>query len=385
MGASSKTASRPNASVPDHALQLMARAREIARDRLGGVSPRPAVGAVVARESTVLGAAGTEAGNGRHAERAALDLAGDDARGADLYVTLEPCAHHGSTPPCADAIVEAGISRVYIGTRDPNPASGDGVASLEQSGVEVHEDVSSNEGSAINQGFFKWIATGRPYVTAKWAMSLDGKIATRSGDSKYISGSESRQITHRLRKETDAICVGIDTVIVDDPLLTCRLPVDDEFQPLRVVLDSAARMPPAATMLAEPSGAGVLVVASATAPDGSVEALRDSGAEVMLVPDSGPRDIGAVLDALGRRGILNLLVEGGGAVLGSFFDLRLVDRVEAFIAPIVLGGLEAPGPVGGVGSEMLADAFLLTDSATSISGDDIRFSGVLREYGPLAG
>ena len=369
--------------VPD---RFMARALELARARLGSVSPRPAVGAVLVKGNRIVAAAGTEPGSGRHAERAAIEMAGGDARGCDLYVTLEPCTHYGNTPPCSRLIIDAGVSRVFAAIADPNPESGDGFGELNKAGIDLHVGISAAEAVPIYQGFFKWIETRRPYVTAKWAMSLDGKIATRSGDSRYISGEQSRKAVHAMRKETDAILVGVGTALADDPLLTCRLSsVGDEFQPLRVVLDSSARTPANARMLAASTPGKTLIAVSERAPVDRVERLRQAGAEVLALPGANGISLSDLLDELGRRGILNLLVEGGGAVLGSFFDVGLVDRVEAFVAPTVLGGAAAPGPVAGEGLASLAEAGEFQRLDISRSGADSHISVVFHTYGPDAG
>ena len=363
----------------------MARALELARARLGSVSPRPAVGAVLVKGNRIVAAAGTEPGSGRHAERAAIEMAGGDARGCDLYVTLEPCTHYGNTPPCSRLIIDAGVSRVFAAIADPNPESGDGFGELNKAGIDLHVGISAAEAVPIYQGFFKWIETRRPYVTAKWAMSLDGKIATRSGDSRYISGEQSRKAVHAMRKETDAILVGVSTALADDPLLTCRLSsVGDEFQPLRVVLDSSARTPANARMLAASTPGKTLIAVSERAPVDRVERLRQAGAEVLALPGANGISLSDLLDELGRRGILDLLVEGGGAVLGSFFDVGLVDRVEAFVAPTVLGGAAAPGPVAGEGLASLAEAGEFQRLDISRSGADSHISVVFHTYGPDA-
>ncbi len=357
---------------------------ELARERLGSVSPRPTVGAVLARGSRVVAAASTEPGSGLHAERAAIEIAGDEARGADLYVTLEPCAHYGKTPPCSKAIIDARVSRVFAAVADPNPESGDGFRELAEAGIDVQVGLLAEDATSIYQGFFKWIETGRPYVTAKWAMSLDGKIATSSGESKYISGEQSRHTVHRMRKEADAILVGIGTVLADDPLLTCRLPVGAEFQPLRIVLDGSARTPANAAMLARSTPGKTLIIVADRAPPDRIDGLRQAGAEVLALPNSIRISIADLLDELGKRGIVNLLAEGGGTVLGSLFESGLVDQVDVFVAPIILGGSTAPGPVAGNGLASLEDTGKFDRFSVSQSGDDSHISAVLRTYGPSA-
>ncbi len=346
----------------------MQRAVELARKAVGNTSPNPPVGAVLVRDGRVVGEGRTQPPGGLHAEAEALRMAGDAARGADLYVTLEPCAHHGRTPPCADALVEAGVASVHVAAMDPAPhTAGRGVEHLREAGIPVTVDGGSSEAQQLVEAFAKHINTGLPFVVAKFAMSLDGKIAARSGDSRWISNETSRREAHRLRAEADAVMVGIGTALADDPLLTVRdVPLPARGQPLRVVVDSAGRLPASAAMLTE-EGTTLLAVASAEAAR-AVEAL---GAETIAAPGvDGRTDLPQLLAELGARDVMSLLVEGGAALHGALFESRLVDKVVAFVAPVVIGGDGVPGPIGGAGAERMADALRLRDvTYTELDGD----------------
>ena len=346
----------------------MQRAVELAREAVGNTSPNPPVGAVLVRDGRVVGEGRTQPPGGLHAEAEALRMAGDAARGADLYVTLEPCAHHGRTPPCADALVEAGVASVHVAAMDPAPhTAGRGVEHLREAGIPVTVDGGSSEAQQLVEAFAKHINTGLPFVVAKFAMSLDGKIAARSGDSRWISNETSRREAHRLRAEADAVMVGIGTALADDPLLTVRdVPLPARGQPLRVVVDSAGRLPASAAMLTE-EGTTLLAVASAEAARAG-EAL---GAETIAAPGvDGRTDLPQLLAELGARDVMSLLVEGGAALHGALFESGLVDKVVAFIAPVVIGGDGVPGPIGGAGAERMADALRLRDvTYTELDGD----------------
>ena len=338
-------------------MTYMERALSLARRAVGSASPNPAVGAVIVKDGAVLGEGWTQPPGQAHAEVVAIRQAGAGAAGAALYTTLEPCGHFGRTPPCATAIIEAGIAEVHAAVTDPNPlVNGDGLAALSKAGIETHVGECDEEAREVTEGYRKFITTGVPFVTAKFAMSIDGKIATRTGDSRWITGAEARDYAHRLRATSDAVMVGINTALADDPQLTAR----DEGgrplkrQPLRVVVDSSGRLPHDTRMLTEP---GRTLVALAHAEGRAIEGLRRAGAECESIPSKdGSVDVAALLEVLGRREVTSVLVEGGGALLGSLFDRGLVDKVVAFVAPAVLGGKGATSPVEGVGVEKMADA-----------------------------
>jgi diaminohydroxyphosphoribosylaminopyrimidine deaminase / 5-amino-6-(5-phosphoribosylamino)uracil reductase len=312
----------------------------------------------------------------------ALRQAGERARGATLYVTLEPCAHFGRTGPCAPELVHAGIARVVIAIPDPFPGvSGRGIELLEQSSVTVTLGVGAAAAIELNAGFLKRIQHGLPEVTAKYAMTLDGRIATRTGHSRWITGAEARQEAHRLRDRHDAILVGIGTVLADNSLLTTRLPIEaagdgGPHHPLRVVLDSLARTPFDSSMLKPEMPGATLIAATERAPAEAIAGLRDAGAEVALLPTCDGRvDLHALLRLLAERGINSTLVEGGASVLGALFDADLIDSLVAFIAPAIVGGAAAPSPVGGTGREFMHLAARLSDVETRVVGADFMVSG----------
>ncbi len=346
----------------------MRRAIDLARQSVGSTSPNPPVGAVLVRDGRVVGEGRTQPPGGPHAEAEALRTAGDAARGADLYVTLEPCAHHGRTPPCAEALVEAGVASVRVAVMDPAPhTAGRGVERLRDAGIPVTVDDGPTEARQLVEAFAKHVATGLPFVVAKFAMSLDGRIASRSGDSRWISNETSRREAHRLRAEADAVMVGIGTALADDPLLTVRdAPLPARGQPLRVVVDSSGRLPADAAMLAA-EGTTLVAVASPEA----ARAVESLGAEAIVAPGSDGRvDLPRLLAGLGARDVMSLLVEGGAALHGALFAGGLVDKVVAFVAPVVIGGDGVPGPVGGPGAERMADALRLRDvTYAELDGD----------------
>lgn len=357
----------------------MAFALSLARQALGWVSPNPAVGAVVVREGQVVGEGFTQPPGGPHAEIVALKQAGGRAGGATLYVTLEPCCHtEKRTPPCTGAIIAAGIKEVHMASLDPNPqVSGRGRAALEAAGILTFVGEGEEEAQEINRGYLKFITTGLPFVAAKFAMSLDGKIATRSGDARWLSGPPARSFAHRLRREADAIIVGINTVLTDDPRLTAR----DEGEgvvkaPLRVVVDSRGRLPPQAALLSQP-GQTVLAVAQPLPPH-RASLLRERGAETWELPGPGGRvDLNALIRALGQRQVLSVLVEGGGILLASLIEQDLVDKIYAILCPIIIGGEQAPTPVAGRGVERVSQALPLKKVKVERLGEDTLISGYL--------
>ena len=354
----------------------MDRALSMAKRALGYVSPNPAVGAVVVNGGRMVGEGSTQPPGGDHAEVVALRQAGPLATGSTLYVTLEPCAHHGRTLPCTDAIIQSGVAEVRAAMLDPNPrVNGRGIAALEEAEIPVIVGEGRDQAGEIIEAFAKHITTGRPFVVAKFAMSLDGKIAAHTGDSRWVTGPEARARVHELRFTYDAIMVGIGTVLADDPQLTARDADGDPMarQPLRVVVDSAGQTPPASRMLEEP---GETVVATASDTEGVGGALAKAGASVVSLPaDGGQVDLDALLKYLGEREVTGVLVEGGGVLLGSLFDRYLVDKVHAFIAPKIVGGASAPGPVGGEGVARMAEALTLKQARWERLGDDLLVTG----------
>lgn len=330
----------------------MKKAIGLAREVLGTTSPNPAVGAVLVKDGVEIGLGATLPPGGKHAEIVALQQAGEASRGATLYTTLEPCCNYGRTPPCTRSIISAGIKRVHVAAIDPNHrVSGRGCAELQAAGIEVLTGEGAEDARELYEAFAKHVTTGLPFVNAKYAMSLDGKIATRTGHSKWITGTESRRMVQNMRRESDAILVGVNTVLADNPQLTARdssgIPLAQ--QPLRVVVDSHCRTPANAQLFSQPGA--TLIACNQGAPPQQAKALRQAGAEVLCLPPGpdGRVNLGALLKELGARNVVSLLVEGGGAVLGSLFDASLVDKVYAFIAPVIIGGSGAASPVEGFG------------------------------------
>jgi len=359
-------------------MDYMARALELAARARGRTSPNPMVGAVLVRHGQIVGEGFHPKAGEPHAEIFALCQAGDRARGATLYVNLEPCCHYGRTPPCTEALIRAGVAEVHMAMEDPNPlVRGKGRAALEAAGIRVVVGEHEAEARQLNEAFIKYITTGRPFVTAKFAMSLDGKIATSTGESRWITGRAARRRVHELRDTSDALCVGVNTVLADDPRLTTRLDKAEVRHPLRVVLDSRGRAPLSARVF-DPELPGRTVVATTQAmPQGHRSALEARGVEVWVLPSDGQGRVGlpALLDCLGEHEVTSLLVEGGGSVLASFFEGRLVDKVLAFVAPLIIGGRDAPTPVGGDGALHLADALRLERMSVERVGEDVLIVG----------
>ncbi len=362
-------------------MDYMRQALSLARLAVGQVSPNPAVGAVVVKDGAVVGQGYTQLPGSWHAEIMALRQAADKARGGVLYVTLEPCSHYGRTPPCAEAIAAAGISEVHLAMTDPNPlVSGRGNALLAQEGIRVYVGEHEQEAREINEAYLKFISTGLPFVVAKFAVSLDGKIATKSGDSKWISGDEARKYVHYLRYSADAVLTGVNTVLADDPRLTCRCGGTGGVvrkKPLRVVVDVLGRTPPTAHVFNKPGE--VLVAVGESVKAETKQALSETGAELLELPsEEGMIDLTTLLRALGERQITSVLVEGGGTIFGSLFDNRLVDKVISFIAPVIIGGMEAKTAVAGSGVDKVKDALRLDRINVERFGDDVMFSGYVR-------
>ncbi|HEX4129879.1 MAG TPA: bifunctional diaminohydroxyphosphoribosylaminopyrimidine deaminase/5-amino-6-(5-phosphoribosylamino)uracil reductase RibD [Pirellulales bacterium] len=338
----------------------MTRALELARHGLGSVDPNPMVGCVIARGAEVIGEGWHHRFGAAHAEIEALAVAGARAASATVYVTLEPCCHAGKTPPCTRALIAAGVERVVAAMRDPFPAvAGQGLAELAAAGIAVESGLLEAEARRLNAPYLKLIEHGRPWIIAKWAMTLDGRIATRTGSSRWISNEASRRVAHALRGRVDAILVGVGTAAIDDPLLTARPP--GARTAVRIVLDSEARLGPNSKLVATAPEVPLIVVAAADAPAERCQRLRDAGCEVLnFAPRSARGErFAALLDELGRRRMTNLLVEGGSQVLGHLFDSGNVDEVHVVIAPKCVGGSGALAPVAGTGVAEMADALVL--------------------------
>jgi diaminohydroxyphosphoribosylaminopyrimidine deaminase/5-amino-6-(5-phosphoribosylamino)uracil reductase len=339
----------------------MAVALRLAERGLGQVWPNPAVGCVVVKDGQIVGRGWTQPGGRPHAEFEALRRAGSAALGATAYISLEPCAHYGQTPPCTMALLHAGIRRAVIAATDPDPrVDGRGIDQLRQAGVEVMLGVAQEEAERLNAGFLLRVCAGRPLVTLKLATSLDGRIATRTGASRWITGEEARQHGHRLRATHDAIMIGSGTALADDPDLTCRLPGLGERSPVRVVLDGRLRLPSSSRLARTARAVPTWVITRATVDAKRRAALERCGVEVLTVtPGSGEHiDLGLALGALAARGLTRVLVEGGSALAAAFLRARLVDRLVWFQAPLLIGGDGLPA-LGALAADALADCLSL--------------------------
>jgi diaminohydroxyphosphoribosylaminopyrimidine deaminase / 5-amino-6-(5-phosphoribosylamino)uracil reductase len=355
--------------------QWMRRALHLARR--GRTSPNPMVGAVVVKAGKVVAEGYHVAAGLPHAERIALDRAGKGARGATLYVTLEPCTHHGRTPPCTPAVVESGVRRVVVAMEDPNPlVKGRGIARLRDEGIEVRKGVLERPARALNEAFCTFIVHRQPFVLLKAAATFDGRIADRTGESKWISGEASRRLVHRMRDRMDAVLVGIGTVLRDDPRLTARIPGGRD--PFRVVLDSRLRIPEKARLFGE-NPSKVIVLTTDKASRAKADRIRKKGTEVWTLPatEAGV-DLQAALMLLGSREITSLLVEGGRRVHGAFLDAGLANKIALFLAPRILGDPEAVGLFEGRGRRNLRDALPLRDMTVRRVGADLLIEGYLK-------
>ena len=363
----------------------LARAIELAGQGAGRVSPNPVVGAVVARDDgTVLGEGWHDEFGGPHAEVNAIDACGAaDLGAATLYVSLEPCCHHGKTPPCTDAIVAAGIRRVVVASDDPTEkASGRGLGILRDEGVEVvvADDELARRARLGNQAFRKHARTGRPWVVFKSAMTLDGKVATRAGDSKWISGEASRTRAHRWRASLDAVAVGIGTALADDPQLTARVE-GVHRQPRRIVFDSLGRLPTSSQLITAAADIPLTVVVSRAAMRSETEALENAGAEVIVATgENEPARVRSALDQLGALGVTSILLEGGPHLAGAFLDIGEIDEVRLFLAPLLLGGGTARDPLEGEGVERISEALRALTLDCERIGEDLLISARLREW-----
>jgi diaminohydroxyphosphoribosylaminopyrimidine deaminase/5-amino-6-(5-phosphoribosylamino)uracil reductase len=412
----------------------MQRALRLAARGIGRTNPNPAVGAVIVAGDQVVGEGYHQQAGGPHAEVFALEAAGAQAAGAAMYVTLEPCSHHGRTPPCVDAVIAAGIKRVVVAVQDPNPqVNGQGVAKLREAGITVEVGLCEKEARQLNAPFIKHIITGLPLVSLKAAMSLDGKIATRTGESQWITGEKARAYGHTLRAQHDAVMAGIGTVLADNPRLTARREnptpyppprkqrggTEERKAPLRIIVDSNARTPLNAALLTADSRPPVIAVAEGT-PEERIEALQEAGAEVWVIaphplstspqarrgeivgqelascpatdwkgelmgqeasscPTESRVDLNALMKRLGEQQIQSVLVEGGGTLASALLAAGLADRVYFFLAPIIIGGQAAPGPIGGDGIAKLAEVWRLTNLKVRRMGEDVLISGEIQD------
>jgi diaminohydroxyphosphoribosylaminopyrimidine deaminase / 5-amino-6-(5-phosphoribosylamino)uracil reductase len=366
----------------------LARAIELAERGAGEVKPNPLVGAVVAREGEILGEGWHKRYGGPHAEVNAIEACGNvDLNDATLYVSLEPCCHEGNTPPCTDAIMHAGITRVVVASDDPTEkASGRGLGILRDEGVEVvlADGELAARARLLNQSFRKHARVGRPWVLFKSAMTLDGKVATRAGDSQWISGEESRLLAHTWRASVDAVIVGIGTALSDDPQLTARpdgIPAELPRQPRRVVFDSLARLPTSSQLVSAADTVPLTVCVSRAAARSDTDALEAAGAQVLVATgENEPARVRSALDQLGAGGIASVLLEGGPHLAGAFLDAGEIDEIRLFLAPILLGGRTARDPLEGEGVERISEALRALSFDCDRVGDDLLVSARLREW-----
>jgi len=343
----------------------------------GKVNPNPLVGAVIIRGNNIIGSGYHEQFGGPHAEINAIRNANESVEGATMYVTLEPCSHYGKTPPCADALIKAGIAKVVIAMADPNPlVSGKGIERLKENGIEVEVGVLETEALELNRIFIKFIQTKLPYVVMKTAMSLDGKIATATGHSQWISSPESRQYVHGLRNELKGILVGVNTVITDDPELTTRLNDGTGRNPIRIVVDSKGRIPLSARMLKDGATNPVIIATTSDFPEAKLQSLEESGHKVLILAErDGKVDLNQLMIELGKLGIDGILLEGGGTLNESALKSGIVDEIRFIMAPLLLGGRDAITPIEGTGFNTIDEGIRLHHMTTSRIGDDILVTG----------
>ena len=352
----------------------MSRALAEAERGRGGVEPNPMVGAVIVRDGRLVGFGHHQRFGGPHAEVFALREAADDARGATVYVTLEPCCHHGKTPPCAAALINAGVSRVVAAMRDPFPkVAGGGFEALREAGIEVEVGCLNSLAARLNAPYLKRLILGEPYVIAKWPMTLDGRTATSTGHSAWISNARSGRRVHETRGQMDAILVGIGTAIADDPQLTARPP--GLRIPARVVLDRFARLPMESRLVQTAREIPVWLAVGSDAPADRLDRLKEAGVDILTFSSSDLIPIPALLKELAKRGVTNLLVEGGSRVLGGFLDAGCIDEVDVYIAPIIEGGTHRFSPFAGRGVGLMGEASRLEQREVSLIDDDIRLRG----------
>lgn len=357
----------------------MKMALDLAVKGRGFTSPNPMVGAVIVKDGTVVGSGYHEAVGKAHAEVNAIQDAGDLAKGATLYVTLEPCNHHGRTPPCTEKIKDAGISRVVVAMKDPNPdVKGRGIEQLKKQGIDISVGLYEDRATKLNEAFIKYVRTKRPFVIMKCAATLDGRIATRTGDSKWVSGEESRTFVHRLRHAVDAIMVGIDTVKKDNPKLTTRLEGIQGSDPTRVILDTHLSISEDAQILHLESDSDTIIVTGTPASKDRKAAIGKKGVQILesTVKD-GRIDLDILIESLGELGITSLLIEGGSRVIASSLAASVVDKVIFFFAPRILGGDDGVPICSGAGPELMSESIPLKDINVRRFGDDVMIEGYI--------
>jgi diaminohydroxyphosphoribosylaminopyrimidine deaminase/5-amino-6-(5-phosphoribosylamino)uracil reductase len=346
---------------PDERYMWMA--LDLARRGWGNTNPNPMVGAVLVKGGEVVGTGFHKKAGEKHAEVLALEEAGERARSSTLYVNLEPCSHFGRTPPCVEAIIMAGVRKVVVACIDPNPLiAGNGIRRLQEAGIKVKTGVLEEKAKRLNEVFFKYITTKMPFIIVKAAMTMDGKIATAAGKSRWISGEKSRKLVHRLRSISDGIMVGINTVLKDDPLLTARLDDGGGHNPIRIIVDSKGRLPLDTKIVQTAFRINTILATTELAPRDKLEALRSYGIEVLIIPSrAGQVDLYELMLSLGRKEISSLLVEGGGTLNYSLLQENLIDKIYFFVAPLLLGGVAAPTPLEGSGVHEMDDSWVVEE------------------------
>ncbi len=360
-------------------VKYMKRAIELAKKGTGYTSPNPLVGAVIVKDDRIIGQGYHESFGGPHAEVNAFNSLREDPKDATMYVTLEPCSHYGKTPPCTEAIIKSGISKVVIGMKDPNPlVAGKGISILEKNGIEVICEVLEYEVKKINEIFIKYITTKRPFCILKTAMTLDGKIATRTGDSKWITNEDSRKYVHQIRHKASGIMVGIGTVLVDNPSLTTRLEGKMGKDAVRIIVDTRARIPLKAKVLNLSSQAKTIIATTDKSDKNKRKALEVQGAEILITPFKNNKvDLDYLMKKLGEKGIDSILLEGGSTLNYSALQQDIVDKIIYFISPKIVGGKSAITSVGGEGKKHIEDALRIKDIRICRFNEDIMVEGYL--------
>jgi diaminohydroxyphosphoribosylaminopyrimidine deaminase/5-amino-6-(5-phosphoribosylamino)uracil reductase len=369
----------------------MRQALHLAEKGRGRTSPNPMVGAVLVKDKQVIGKGYHKRAGADHAEIVALKKAGDNARGATLYINLEPCCHQGLTPPCADKLVEAGVSRVVVAMLDPNPkVKGRSIRLFQEAGIQTKVGLLEEAARFQNEVFLKYVTTNLPFVIIKIALSMDGKIATKTGDSRWVSGEEARQHVHKLRDEMDATCVGIGTIIRDDSRLTTRLAHKKGRDSIRVVVDSLLKVPSGANIFTQKSDAGNIIVTTKNAFFKRKRDIEKTGSRVLEVRNRSRNkvDLTHMVQELGKLGITSLMIEGGAEIAASAIQEGVVDKIIFFISPKIIGGKTAPGPIGGEGVARMSDVIKLKHIRTKKYGEDIMIEGYIEKpptcvYSPL--
>ncbi len=359
----------------------MKMALDLAVKGIGYTSPNPMVGAVVVKDGRLVGSGYHEMVGGPHAEVNAIDAAGEHAKGATLYVTLEPCNHTGRTPPCTEKILQAGIKRVVVAMHDPNTeVVGGGAKFLEQQGIRITTGVCQQQARKLNEAFIKFIHTRRPFVIVKCASTLDGRIAARGGDAKWVTGDKARQFVHRLRHEVDGILIGINTVRKDDPSLTTRLPDNDGKDPVRIILDTHLTISPQAKVFRQTSDAETIVVAGKDLEPDKIATLEKVGGRVLSTDlKDGLIDMNGLMDKLGANGLTSILIEGGSRVLSSAFNSGIVDKIYFFYAPKILGGDDGIPICSGPGPDLISESIQVKAINVRRFGDDVMIEGYIAD------